>query len=46
MPALNVRMTAQYVNYIQFNGGGSNYDGNGRDAADNNTLFLNLWFVF
>jgi hypothetical protein len=30
----------------QFNGAKSNYDGNGRDAKDNNTLFLFAWTSF
>jgi hypothetical protein len=46
MPAENVRLTAQYVDYLQFNGSSTNYDGEGRKAADNNTLFLDIWFVF
>jgi hypothetical protein len=36
----------QYTNYTKFNGASSNYDGNGRNAKDNNTLFLNAWFAF
>ncbi|MBL6751102.1 MAG: cytochrome C, partial [Nevskia sp.] len=32
---LNLRMALQYTQYLQFNGGVRNYDGSGRDAADN-----------
>jgi hypothetical protein len=42
-PWLNVRVGLQYVGYSKFNGGGSNYDGAGRSASDNNTLFGFLW---
>ncbi len=45
-PALNVQFTLQYTGYNRFNGGGSNYDGFGRSNADNNTLFLQGWWVW
>lgn len=45
-PWLNTRLGAQYIAYRRFNGGGSNYDGAGRDASGNNTLFLLAWLVF
>ena len=45
-PYLNLRLGLQYTNYIEFNGRHSNYDGNGRDAADNNTLALMAWLIF
>jgi hypothetical protein len=32
----------QYVLYNKFNGAHTNYDGSGRDAADNNTLYFAL----
>lgn len=40
------RLTLQYIIYNQFNGSHSNYDGFGRDASDNNTLFLLAWLWF
>ncbi len=43
-PYYNVRVDLMYTGYTKFNGASSNYDGNGRDASDNNTLLLNLWF--
>ena len=46
LPALNVQMTAQYVIYNKFNGGSDNYDGSGRNATDNNTLYLALWVLW
>lgn len=46
MPWLNTRLGLQYVGYTKFNGASSNYDGAGRDAHDNNTLYLMAWLVF
>lgn len=46
LPALNVQATAQYVIYTKFNGASSNYDGSGRNASDNNTLYLALWMLW
>jgi hypothetical protein len=46
LPWLNVKVAAQYTVYNKFNGGGSNYDGLGRSASDNNTLYLLLWFAY
>lgn len=43
---VNVRAGLQYVGYTQFNGASTNFDGLGRDASDNNTLRLFLWFAF
>ncbi len=42
----NVRLSVQYTAYFKFNGGSTNYDGFGRNASDNNTLYLNLWLMF
>jgi hypothetical protein len=46
LPIQNVRVMFQYVAYNKFNGASTNYDGNGRNARDNNTAFLNLWVAF
>jgi hypothetical protein len=46
VPTLNVQATAQYVIYNKFNGGSTNYDGSGRSASDNNTLYLALWLLW
>jgi hypothetical protein len=45
-PWQNMRFALQYVAYNRFNGASNDYDGAGRKAADNNTLFLYLWFAF
>jgi hypothetical protein len=46
LPWLNTQFAIQYTLYNQFNGSSSNYDGFGRNASDNNTLYLMGWFVF
>jgi hypothetical protein len=46
IPWLNTQFAVQYILYNQFNGDTSNYDGFGRNASDNNTLYLMGWFVF
>ncbi len=45
-PFLNLKLGLQYVVYTQFNGGAHNYDGFGRNASGNNTLFLFAWLSF
>lgn len=45
-PYFNVRLGAQYVMYQKFNGASNNYDMAGRNASDNNTLHLYLWFAY
>jgi hypothetical protein len=45
-PWTNVRMALQYTGYTKIDGSSSNYDGTGRKASDNNTLFFNTWFAF
>lgn len=45
-PVQNIQLLAQYTYYWKFNGASTNYDGAGRNARDNNTLYLLLWFVF
>jgi hypothetical protein len=44
-PWLNLRLGLQYVAYSKFNGDSSNYDGSGRSARDNNTLFTYFWLI-
>jgi hypothetical protein len=46
LPIQNVRIGAQYTAYNKFNGVSSNYDGLGRNASDNNTLFLYVWGAY
>jgi hypothetical protein len=46
LPWLNVKVSAQYTWYSKINGAGTNYDGVGRNASDNNALYLLLWFAY
>lgn len=46
VPWLNVKLSLQYTAYNKFNGGSTNYDGFGRNASDNNTTYLLLWFAY
>jgi hypothetical protein len=46
LPWLNVKLQLQYVGYQKFNGGKTNYDGTGRSASDNNTLYGLVWVNF
>lgn len=43
---LNLKFAAQYVAYTRLNGAEKNYDGTGRNASDNNTLYFNTWLSF
>jgi hypothetical protein len=45
-PIQYVRIGAQYTAYSRFNGAATNYDGFGRNARDNNSLFLYLWAAY
>jgi hypothetical protein len=45
-PVQNIGLTFQYTGYTRFNGAGTNYDGSGRNAGSNNTLYLVARFVF
>ncbi len=46
LPIQNVRLMLQYTGYTKFDGAKDNYDGNGRNAGDNNTAFFNVWVAF
>ncbi|HEY8047588.1 MAG TPA: cytochrome C [Ramlibacter sp.] len=45
-PVQYVRVGAQYTIYTRFNGAATNYDGFGRNARDNNSLFLYVWAAY
>jgi len=45
-PVQNIGLTLQYTGYTRFNGAATNYDGAGRNAGSNNTLYLLARFVF
>jgi hypothetical protein len=46
LPRRDVRLLLQYTAYRDFNGSRTNYDGFGRNAKDNNNLFLMGWLMF
>jgi hypothetical protein len=43
---LSLKSSFQYTLYTKFNGSHPNYDGFGRDASDNNTLYFLIWLMF
>jgi hypothetical protein len=45
-PWVNLKLGAQYTLYTMFNGGTTNYDGFGRSASDNNTIYLFAQLIF
>jgi hypothetical protein len=45
-PQQNIDLAAQYTGYGKFNGASTNYDGVGRDATGNNSIYLLARFVF
>jgi len=45
-PWQNTRLGLQYVLYTKFNGSSTDYDGAGRNASANNTLYVFVWLVF
>jgi hypothetical protein len=46
MPIQYVRVGAQFTAYSRYNGASTNYDGYGRNARDNNSLFLYVWGAY
>jgi hypothetical protein len=42
----NPKFLVQYTIYTEFNGASRDYDGSGRQASHNNTLFVAAWFPF
>jgi hypothetical protein len=45
LPIQNLKLAVRYTAYQEFNGASSNYDGFGRNAKDNNSLFLLAWLL-
>lgn len=46
MPVQYARVGAQYTAYNKYNGASDNYDGLGRNARDNNSLFFYVWGAY
>jgi hypothetical protein len=45
-PMQNLQLAVQYTGYTRFNGAAVNYDGAGRNASGNNTVYVDVKFVF
>jgi hypothetical protein len=45
-PLANLKLGVQYTLYTEFDGAARDYDGFGRNASDNDTLFVFAWLVF
>ncbi|WP_193161128.1 cytochrome C [Microbulbifer hainanensis] len=45
-PGSNVKFSLQYTRYNKFDGASRNYDGSGRDANDNDTVYVEAWVAF
>jgi hypothetical protein len=46
IPVQNIRVGVQYTTYGIFNGTSQNYDGAGRNANDNDSLFFYIWGAY
>lgn len=46
LPWPQTTFSLRYTSYSRFNGASTNYDGNGRNAKDNNSIHLLAWFLF
>ena len=46
MPLQNLRIGLQYTAYTRYNGARNDYDGFGRNARDNDSLFLYAWTAY
>lgn len=46
LPWKNTKISLIYTAYGKFNGAVNNYDGFYRNASDNNSVYLQLWFLF
>ncbi len=46
LPWLNTKLGVQYTMFTKFNGRSHNYDGFGRNAPENNNLYVFIWTAF
>jgi hypothetical protein len=46
LPWLNTKLGVQYTAYGKFNGSSNNYDGFGRNASNNNVVYIFIWTAF
>lgn len=45
-PTQNIALTVAYAAYAKFNGASDNYDGSGRNASANNSVYVALWLNY
>jgi hypothetical protein len=45
-PTQNIELSAAYTGYTKFNGASHNYDGSGRNASANNSVYIALWLNY
>jgi hypothetical protein len=46
LPWLNTKLSLQYTAYSKYSGASSNYDGAGRNAKDNDSVYALVWLSF
>ncbi|WP_258187655.1 cytochrome C [Trinickia symbiotica] len=46
VPVQNIRIGLQYTHFTKYLGARTNYDGQGRNASDNDTLLLYVWAAY
>ncbi|HWO99709.1 MAG TPA: hypothetical protein VNL74_03690 [Methylococcus sp.] len=46
LPVSHLKLALRYTGYTRFNGASNDYDGFGRNAGDNNSLFFLAWLLF
>jgi len=46
LPWQNTKLSLQYTAYDKFNGSNSDYNGDGRSASDNNTVYFLIWLLY
>lgn len=46
LPLPKTTLSLRYTSYSKFNGASTNYDGNGRNAKDNNSIQFLAWVLF
>lgn len=45
-PRSNLKLSLQYTLYLHFDGSRNDFDGEGRNASDNDTLYVQAWIAF
>ena len=45
-PTQNIELSVAYTGYTKFNGASHNYDGSGRNASANNSVYIALWLSY